>query len=216
VTGVQTCALPISGTSFSYTFNNDTFKKWFGEKDDQEKDKKNRTIDDDMMGPEEDNSDEPYASEDEMTEESHNHEKESRLNRKKKTEGEYDEDGYYNVTIPWNLSFNYNLSYSYADFNPDKLEYNRKLTHSLSFNGNIQPTKNWRITFSGTYDFDNNKIVGVRCSISRSMHCFQMSASIIPMGALKSYSFSISANSSMLKDLKYDQSSSQYNGQSWY
>jgi hypothetical protein len=202
-----------TGTSFSYTFNNETFKKWFGGGDDGGE-KKNKTPDDDMMEEtEEDDPDDPYASDDEMMRETKN---QSRLSRKKKTEGEYDEDGYYNATVPWSLSFNYNLSFSYADFNVDKLEYNRKLTHSFSFNGNLQPTKNWRVTFSGTYDFDNNKIVGVRCSISRSMHCFQMSASIIPMGPLKSYSFSISANSSMLKDLKYDQSSSQYNGQSWY
>jgi hypothetical protein len=207
-----------TGTSFSYTFNNDTFKKWFGGGDGEKKSRRDRTgMDDDMLGPEEEyDPDDPYAQEDEMTEETPGGERKSRLGKTKKTEGEYDEDGYYNATIPWSLSFNYNLSFSYADFNPDKLEYNRKLTHSFSFNGNLQPTKNWRVTFSGTYDFDNSKIVGVRCSISRSMHCFQMSASIIPMGPLKSYSFSISANSSMLKDLKYDQSSSQYNGQTWY
>jgi hypothetical protein len=204
-----------TGTSFSYTFNNDTFKKWF-EKDDSKKKNRNRAGDDDLTGPEEYDPNDPFGSEENLTPETANNEGGSLLNRKKKTEGEYDEDGYYNVTIPWSLSFNYNLTFSYADFNPDKLEYNRKLTHSLSFNGNLQPTKNWRINFSGTYDFDNHKIVGVRGSISRSMHCFQMSASIIPMGPLKSYSFSISANSSMLKDLKYDQSSSQYNGQSWY
>jgi hypothetical protein len=205
-----------TGTSFSYTFNNDTFKKWFGGGNEEKNNNKNRTSEENLMGPEEDDLDDPYASKDEMMTETQNNESGSRLSRKKKTEGEYDEDGYYNATVPWSLSFNYNLSLSYADFNPDKLEYNRKLTHSFSFNGNVQPTKNWRITFSGTYDFDNHKVVGVRCSISRSMHCFQMSASIIPMGPLKSYSFSISANSSMLKDLKYDQSSSQYNGQSWY
>lgn len=207
-----------TGTSFSYTFNNDTFKKWFGRDDGGKKDKRNRNAgeDDDLMGPDEYDPDDPFASEDGMAEETQNNEKGSLLNKKKKTEGDYDEDGYYNAAVLWSLSFNYNLSLAYADFNVDKLEYNRRLTHSLSFNGNLQPTKNWRITFNGTYDFDNHKIVGVRCSISRSMHCFQMSASIIPMGPLKSYSFSISANSSMLKDLKYDQSSSQYNGQTWY
>lgn len=201
-----------TGTSVSYTFNKDTFKKWFGS-DDGKKSRKDRNSgdDDETMGPEEDDLyDDDDASDPE------DGKKESLQSKKKTAVGEYDENGYYNATIPWSLSFNYNLTFSYADFNPDKLEYNRKLTHSFSFNGNLQPTKNWRITFNGTYDFDTRKIVGVRCSISRSMHCFQMSASIIPMGPLKSYSFSISASASMLKDLKYDQSSSQYSGQTWY
>ncbi|MDR1525681.1 MAG: LPS-assembly protein LptD [Tannerella sp.] len=206
-----------TGTSFSYTFNNEWFKKLFGGEDGGGKKKRKQGADEDLTDPEEYDPNDPFASEDDAMPETPDNEKGgSLLNRKKETDGEYDGDGYYNVTIPWSLSFNYNLTFSYADFNPEKLEYNRKLTHSLSFNGNLQPTKNWRINFNGTYDFDYNKIVGVRCTVSRSMHCFQMSASIIPMGPLKSYSFSISANSSMLKDLKYDQSSSQYNGQSWY
>jgi hypothetical protein len=208
-----------TGTSFSYTFNNDTFKKWFGGGDDDKKKNKNRSSDmDDMMGPDEYDPDDPYGEKEDMTAETQDNEKGSLLNRKKKTEGEYDEDGYYNATIPWSLSFSYTLSLAYDMSNPNLItkEYPRKLSHTLSFNGNLQPTKNWRITFSGTYDFDFNKIVGVRGTISRSMHCFQMSASIIPMGNYKSYSFSISANSSMLKDLKYDQSSTPRTGQAWY
>jgi hypothetical protein len=204
-----------TGTSFSYTFNNDTFKKWFGGSDDKKKSKRRSSDVDDMMEPDEYDPNDPYGEEQTETE-AQNNEKGSLLNRKKKTEGEYDEDGYYNATIPWSLSFSYNLSFAYSAFNVDKMEYDRKLTHAFSFNGNLQPTKNWRITFSGTYDFDFNKIVGVRGTISRSMHCFQMSASIIPMGNYKSYSFSISANSSMLKDLKYDQSSTPSTGQTWY
>ena len=208
-----------TGTSFSYTLNNDTFKKLFGGGEDDKKTSKNRSSDvDDMTDPDEYDPDDPYGEEEDMAAEEQDNEGGGLLNRKKKTEGEYDEDGYYNATIPWSLSLSYSLSLAYDTSKPDlvKKEYPRILTHSLSFNGNLQPTKNWRITFSGTYDFDFNKIVGVRCSISRSMHCFQMSASIIPMGNYKSYSFSISANSSMLKDLKYDQSSTPNTGQTWY
>jgi hypothetical protein len=205
-----------TGTNFSFTLNNDVIKKWFGGGDDKKKNKKRSSGIDDMESDEYD-PDNPYEEDEETDTELQTKEKGgSLLNRKKKTEGEYDENGYYNATIPWSLSFSYGVSVAYSTFNVDKMEYDRKLTHSLSFNGNLQPTKNWRITFSGTYDFDYNKIVGVRCSISRSMHCFQMSASVIPMGNYKSYSFSISANSSMLKDLKYDQSSTPNTGQTWY
>ena len=46
--------------------------------------------------------------------------------------------------VPWSLSFSYSMQLRYGDFDPSKLEYKYKLTHALSFNGNIQPTKNWR------------------------------------------------------------------------
>lgn len=43
------------GSSFNYTFNNDTWKKWFGPKEDEDKDKKKPEGDDeDSEGSEED------------------------------------------------------------------------------------------------------------------------------------------------------------------
>ncbi|MDR2473140.1 MAG: LPS-assembly protein LptD [Tannerella sp.] len=203
-----------TGTSFSYTLNNDVIKKLFsGEgKSGAGKNKRGTPDEDD----EDYDPDDPnVAPPDENTANQQDTGSGSLMGKKKKTDGEYDEYGYYNVTIPWNLSFSYSLSVGYGDFNPAKLEYDYRLNNSLSFNGNIQPTKNWNISFNATYDFDAKKISYLTCNISRTMHCFQMSASVIPIGPLRSYSFSISANSSMLKDLKYDQSSSPYNRQAW-
>jgi hypothetical protein len=206
-----------TGTAFSYTFNNETLKKLLGggEKDDSKKKKKNNNdYQDDEYDP-----DNPYADdprEDENLEQDKNKGKGSLLNKKKTIEGDYDEDGYLVTSIPWSLSFSWSMNLAYGDFNREKMEYDYRINNALSFNGNIQPTKNWQINFNATYDWDAKKISYMTCSISRSMHCFQMSASIIPIGPLKSYSFSISANASMLKDLKYDQSSTPYNRQAWY
>ncbi|MDR0573935.1 MAG: LPS-assembly protein LptD [Tannerella sp.] len=204
-----------TGTSFSYTFNNDTFKKLFGGGDESKKN--NRSTDDDMTGEDElYDPDDPYAPEEETAAETKNDKKGSLFDKKKQNDGDYDYDGYYKVNIPWSFSFNYNLSVGYDKFNPVKMEYNYKFVHALSFNGSIQPTKNWRINFNATYDVENHKVSYATCNISRTMHCWQMSASIIPIGPYKSYSFSISANASMLKDLKYDQSSGRNSGQAWY
>jgi len=214
--------LKSTGTSFSYTLNNEVIKKLFGGGD-EKADKKKKRSDMDMLGEDEYdpmNPNDPYGPEEDMMAEE---ERESggKLNKKKKSnDGEYDGDGYYNVAIPWSFSFNYNVSVGYDSkkFDIEKKEYKYKFTHALSFNGSIQPTKNWRVQFNATYDVERNKLAYMTCNISRSMHCWQMSASIIPIGPLKSYSFSISANASMLKDLKYDQSSSPYNNSmnTWY
>ena len=198
-----------TGTSFSYTFNNDTFKKWFGgggkESGDADTDTGNNDMDDmqadkplEGAGPEE--------------------EKSGRLLGKKKDTGEYDSDGYLLATIPWSLSFNYSmhLAYDYSRFDPVKKEYKYAITNSLSFNGNIQPTKNWRINFNATYDFDVKKISYMTCNITRDLHCWQMTASFVPVGPYKSYSFSVSVSSSLLKDLKYDKRSNYRDGQKWY
>ena len=204
-----------TGTSYSFTFNNDTFKKWFG--GEKGRRSQSRSNNNDMYGEDEYDPNDPFNTDEEIIPDTNN-EKKSRLSKKKETEGDYDYDGYFKTTIPWSLSFNYsiNVGYDMSKFDPKKMEYDYKLTHNLSFNGNVQPTKNWRISFNATYDFDYNKLAYMTCNISRTMHCFQMSASVIPVGPLKSYSFSISANSAMLKDLKYDQRSTPYNGQTWY
>ena len=195
-----------TGTSFSYTFNNDTFKKWFGGGDDSKKKgegdaagAESNADNADMNGPED------------------GEKKSSRLLGKKKEDGEYDADGYYMAKVPWSLSFNYSMSLGYSnELDHKKMEYKYALTHALSFNGNIQPTKNWSFNFNATYDFDTHKVSYMTCNITRNMHCFQMTASFIPIGPYKSYTFSVAVSSSLLKDLKYNQSSSYREGQQWY
>ena len=192
-----------TSTSFSYTFNNDTFKKWFGGRGSRK--------DEDSSSNNTENED-PDGKPDETGQT-----KGGRLRKAKKTNaGEYDEDGYYNATVPWNLSFHYNMGLGYGNFNPEKMEYNYRLTHNLSFSGSIQPTKNWRISMNGSFDVEHGKFHSLTCSISRDLHCFQMSANVIPIGPYKSYSFSIAVNSSLLKDLKYNQSNTNRDQQSWY
>lgn len=195
-----------TGTSFSYTFNNDTFRKWFGGETDS-------NIPEENIGD---------GELEDLTAENPNdatvpEEKEGgRLRGKKKDTGEYDADGYLISKIPWSLSFNYSMQLRYGDFDPNKLEYKYALTHALSFNGNIQSTKNWSFNFNATYDFDNKKISYMTCNVTRNLHCFQMSASFVPVGPYKSYTFSIAVSSSLLKDLKYNQSSNVREGQTWY
>ncbi len=202
-----------TGTSFSYTLNNETFKKLFGGGGDS--DSKNKETPKPGEENEMENPDDPNAL---PTEEGATG---KRLRgAKTETEGDMDADGYLKTTIPWSLSFNYslNLGYNTAKFNPKTNEYPYRWVHALSFNGSIQPTKGWRLNFNATYDVEAKKISYLTCNITRDLHCFQMSASFIPVGPYKSYTFTISVSSSLLKDLKYNQSSSQLDNKlmNWY
>ena len=190
--------LSSAGTSFSYTFNNDTFRR----KKNNEQNQNN--IDEEDWGEEEQGD---FA------------EQARRKREKDKDNGEEknsDSDGYSSWSIPWSLSINYSVNYGYGDFDYEKMDYKGKWTQNLSFSGNIRPTKNWNFSFSASYDFTAHKIAYMNCSISRDLHCFTMTASFVPLGPYKSYNFHIAVKSSILKDLKYDQRSRTQNGVKWY
>lgn len=189
--------LTSTGTSFSYTLNNDTFKR-----KDKKDDKKKTNTDDDDNAPDMDEADNF-----------------SGRNSRKKQDDEataMGADGYMEWTIPWNLTFNYSINYGYGAFNKQKMEYDPRITQNLSFSGNLQPTKNWNFGFSASYNFDTKKIAYMNCNLSRDLHCFTMTASFVPVGPYKSYNFHIAVKSSMLSDLKYDKRSQYSNGITWY
>jgi hypothetical protein len=188
--------LSSTGTSFSYTFNNDTFKRKKAGDKDKGKGAEN--------GPE----DEPYSN-------GAKHDRDV-ADKKNGNDAEFDSDGYQKWEVPWSLSVNYSIGYAYGSFNKQKMEYDTKITQNLSFSGNIRPTKNWNFSFSASYNFDTHKLAYMNCNVSRDLHCFSMRASFVPVGSYKSYSFSIAVKSSMLSDLKYDKRSSLSNGVTWY
>ncbi len=189
--------LSSTGTSFSYTFTNDTFRR---KKQTAKKDADNTE--------EEDNFDnEDFAAAAARKREERND---------KDSEQESDADGYAKWTCPWSLTFNYSVNYGYGEFDTRKMEWKGKWTQNLSLSGNIRPTKNWNFSFSASYNFDLKKIAYMNCSISRDLHCFTMTASFVPVGPYKSYNFHIAVKSSLLQDLKYDKRSSNTNGIKWY
>ena len=186
--------LSSTGTSFSYTFNNNTFKK---------KDKKSDSPS--PQQPLQQPNMPPNPNADEEEEDSSDND-----------DIQFGPDGYAIWEVPWSLSINYSVNYGYGTFNKKKMEYNGKFTQNLSFSGNISLTKNWSFNFSASYDFDAKKIAYMNCNITRDMHCWSMSASFVPVGPYKSYNFHISVKSSLLQDLKYDKRGNSYDRLDWY
>ena len=187
--------LSSTGTSFSYTFNNDTFKKKDKDSDSkntqQQRQQPNALPTDPNSGDEEEEA--PGDS-----------------------DVQFGPDGYSIWEIPWSLSINYSVNYGYGTFNKKKMEYNGRFTQNLSLSGNINLTKNWSFNFSASYDFNAKKIAYMNCNVTRDMHCWSMSASFVPVGPYKSYNFHISVKSSLLQDLKYDKHGNSYNRLDWY
>lgn len=139
-------------------------------------------------------------------------------NKANKPATEIANDGYAKVAIPWSFSINYSIRYGNSNiFNKDKMEYEMDFTHNLSLNGNISLTPNWTISGNSSYDFTFKQFTYTSISVNRSLHCWNMSASIVPFGTYKSYNFHIGVNASMLSDLKYDKRSEYgVNNITWY
>lgn len=186
--------LSSTGTSFSYTFNNDTFRRKGKNKDTGN------------------NREQPPSGA------QHERDLEDEAEEGSGNDSEYDldADGYVRWRVPWNVTVNYSIGYSYGKFNYSKMEYDPRITQNLSLSGSIRPTPNWNFSFTASYNFDTHRLAYMNCNISRDLHCFAMRASFVPVGPYKSYTFSIAVKSALLSDLKYDKRSSSYNGVKWY
>jgi len=190
--------------SFSYTFNNDTWKKWFGKGD-----KKDEADEDDGEFEDE------YLTDEELEEQ-----RRKQAQPRKKEKASVSDDGYLAFKMPWSL----NLSYSYSiredrdkeKFNKKTMRYPYALTHSINASGNVKLGSRWNVNYSSGYDFTQKKMSMTTVNISRDLHCFTMSCGLV-FGPFTSYNFSIRALSNMLTDaLKWDQRSNTGSAVTWY
>lgn len=185
------------GSSFNYTFNNDTWKKWFGPKEDEDKDKKK---------PEGDDEDSEGSEEDGTV-------------IKKVENAQADSDGYQVFKMPWSLSFSYSFNIREdrtKPINRHSMRYPYTYTHNINANGNVKISNNWSLSFNSGYDFQAKEITQTSCTISRDLHCFNLSASLSPFGRWRYYNVTIRANASILQDLKYEQRSQTQSNIQWY
>ena len=133
---------------------------------------------------------------------------------------ETDEDGYMAFKMPWSISLGYGINMSedtdVKKFNYDTMRYPYKFTQNLNVSGNLRISDGWNISFSSGYDFENQKISMTTASLSRDLHCFNMSCSVV-LAPYTSYNFSFRCNAATLTDaLKYDKRSSYSNAVRWY
>lgn len=191
------------GTSFSYTLNNDTFKKLFAKLSGNE-------VSD------EENAEE--GSEEDAEEETEN---ESAVrSQREKRQAVAGEDGYQAFSMPWsiNLSTGFNIREDRSKpINKKTMRYPYKVSiNALNINGNLKISNKWNISFNSGYDFQSKQVVQTTFNITRDLHCFNMSASLAPFGPWKYYNFTLRANSSILQDLKWEQRSQTQSNIKWY
>ena len=203
-----------TGTSFNYTFTPQTFEKigkWVGGLFNKKKD----ATDDPGNGSSDDSQGKGGRAVDKIDFDGPDSGGRSSYNQ----DDSWDSDGYLKFSVPWSFSFNYsvNIAQDRQKFNTERREFEYMFTQNLSFRGQLQPTPNWNFSFDANYNFDLKKLTGMTINITRDLHCWSLTASVIPLGAYKSYNLVIGVNASLLRDLKWEQHSlPTYGGSGWY
>jgi LPS-assembly protein len=103
--------------------------------------------------------------------------------------------------IPWSVNLSFALNFSRSQ-KPDYTGFQTILSSSLNFSGDFNLTEKWKIGLNGYYDVRETKMQTLTASISRDMHCWQMSINVTPVGYNHFFSFTISPKSGILQDLK--------------
>ena len=193
--------------NFSYTISNQTIKKW------REKIEGKRASGRKASSESSEESEAPSGSGPNMESMSRNEDgtlTNGKLNSGNNRKKEEVDDGYVKTEFPWSVSLSYSLAYAPGStFDYERMYYKMQFTNNLSLNGNIGLGKGWKVSASMSYDFTYMKVTSCTFNVSRDLHCWNMSASINPIGPFKSYTFHIGVNASILSDLKYDTNSNQ-------
>lgn len=198
--------------NLSYTLNNQKLKQLFakltGRGDDS---RKNERDDDEYDEDDEDRDINESNMDPELT-------RGQRGARRQQT-GDVDEDGYVPFQLPWSISLSYGVSMrenTSGKFNSKRMRYPYSLTHTLNFSGNLQIASGWNISWSSGYDFNYHKLSMTTASLSRDLHCFSMSASMV-IAPYRTYNFTFQANASTLADaLRWKKHSGYTNTLQWY
>lgn len=194
--------------NISYSISNETFRKLFG--------KKHRTTtSDDELDEELDEDEETDPTMQNVDPDR----KKGKTGANQESNGDVDEDGYLKFSLPWSINIGYGVTIrenAQGRFNDKRMRYPYKLSHTLNLSGNIRISEGWNINFSSGYDFNMHKLSMTTASLSRDLHCFQMSCSMV-ISPYTSYNFTFACKAGTLADaLKWKKQSSYSSNIDWY
>lgn len=194
--------------NISYPITNETFRKLFGKKH-------STTTSDDELDEELDEEEETDPTMQNVDPDR----KKGKTGANQESNGDVDEDGYLKFSLPWSINIGYGITIrenTQGRFNDKRMRYPYKLSHTLNLSGNIRISEGWNINFSSGYDFNMHKLSMTTASLSRDLHCFQMSCSMV-ISPYTSYNFTFACKAGTLADaLKWKKQSSYSSNIDWY
>jgi hypothetical protein len=120
--------------------------------------------------------------------------------RDRYTEGEWQDwqqriGDFYDFSIPWNMTLNYNFQLSKAGLTP-------VVNNVVNISGDLNVTPQWKVGYNTGYIINQKAFSFSQFTVTRDLHCWQISFRWIPDGLRKSWFFTLSPKSGILQDLK--------------
>ncbi len=109
-----------------------------------------------------------------------------------------DYSNYADFNVPWDFGFDYSFNYR----GPVTKGGKSTITQTLGFRGNLNLTDKWKASMTTNFDIMAREFSFTSFNVTRDLHCWQMTFYFVPFGFRRSYSFTINARSSILRDLK--------------
>ena len=106
--------------------------------------------------------------------------------------------------IPWKINLTHVFS---MQANTNKLPANTKdftTIQTLSVNADASFTKRWKISGTSYYDVKTNKITNCNFTLTRNLHCWNLSFWVTPIGTNKSFLLRLISNATLLQDAKLE------------
>lgn len=192
--------------NLSYTFNNETLSKLFSRRSDRSTASNNETDTDTDTDAEDANIDPDLRNA-------------KKGGKQKKQKAKVDEDGYLRFSLPWSFTVSYGISMAEdrsKQINVRRMRYPYSFTQTMNFSGYLRIAEGWNISFTSGYDFNYHELSMTTASVSRDLHCFEMSCSVV-LRPYSSFNFTFRARANELADaLKWDKRSSYSSNIEWY
>ncbi|WP_229206037.1 putative LPS assembly protein LptD [Dyadobacter fermentans] len=107
---------------------------------------------------------------------------------------------YVDFNIPWNVSLNYNFGLTKPGLSK------AQIIQAVQATGDLSLSKNLKVTLSSGFDFVAFQPTITQLSLTRDLHCWDMSFSWTPFAGsaarASNYSFTLKVKSAILQDLK--------------
>ncbi len=100
------------------------------------------------------------------------------------------------LSIPWNLR----LGFDFGITKPTPLLVSKHA--NLQFDLGFNLTENWKIGFTGGYDFIQHEVVVPAVTVYRDLHCWEMTLRWNPIGYLRGFNLEIRVKAPQLRDIK--------------
>lgn len=192
--------------NLSYTFNNETLSKLFNRRSDRSTASNDETDTDTDTDAEDANIDPDLRNA-------------KKGGKQKKQKAKVDEDGYLRFSLPWSFTVSYGISMAEdrsKQINVRRMRYPYSFTQTMNFSGYLRIAEGWNISFTSGYDFNYHELSMTTASVSRDLHCFEMSCSVV-LRPYSSFNFTFRARANELADaLKWDKRSSYSSNIEWY